>query len=109
MSAKFLLPVAAVLLLACGSTPPTPSVEKPSIIRSATVVQTPDQLFPKVLKFLSFNGVTADSIDKQDGVILASGTLAPTGWVECAKVKGRRVDEKFKLVISLDKADNSTT
>jgi hypothetical protein len=106
---KSLIPALTIVLLsACASAPPSEPTDKPPVINSTSVAQTPDQLFPKILKFLSLNGVTADTIDKQNGVVMASGTIAPVGWVECSKVKGRRIDQKFKLAISLDVVEGST-
>ncbi len=85
-----------------------PAPESVSSTNAMNLDQSPEKIWPKIIKFLALKSITPTVMEKDSGIIIATGRSDPGGIINCKGSKGRLVNYQYKLSISLDKLSTGT-
>lgn len=96
-------------LMACFSIAVAQSDSESGILKSTKIGQPIEHVWPKILKFLALKSISLNNIDKNAGIISATGPITPGVQVDCSHNKGRLTDYQYNLAISVDIVGESQT
>jgi hypothetical protein len=103
----YIRPAALFVAMALSATP-SHSDEPAPLITSAQFDQNVDQLWPKIVRFLAMRSVNPTKLDKDQGILAATGISLGPNDLKCQTGRGLG-DDAYNLSIVLDRQGGAKT